>query len=58
MSKSFKVSFIVDTNEDCPNANEALKTLEHHADRLLDLDSWREEIKAVHDFKVEEADSL
>lgn len=47
----YTISFKVNVKEGTPV--ELLKRLEHHAEELLDLDSWPE-IETVHDFKVEE----
>ena len=50
MEKEYRVSFNLTADA---NAEDSLKNLEHHAERLLDLDSWPE-IKTVYGLKVEE----
>ena len=50
--KTVKVTMYFEIADD-ENAMEEIKKLEHHAERLLDLDSYPE-IKSVYGVKVEE----
>ena len=50
MSKTVKVTMYLEVDE---NKVENVKKIEHHAEYLLDLDSWPE-IKSVHGVEVKE----